>query len=224
VHIVNATASSALRLSFDGASMLRLSGVGGRLPAPVPTGTFDLAQGERAELVLVPWSDGGTLTAQRLSNEGEGAPIGGSEVIATVQGGAGTDTSALPAAFSADTRDLFDPSVKVARQRTVTLDGHMNPTIDGKLFDPSVVNLTSERGTVEEWTITSNSPMLHPIHLHSWPFQVKGQAGWTDIVSVPAGGTQVIRVAFDDFAGTTVLHCHILDHEDTGMMAVIKVA
>jgi FtsP/CotA-like multicopper oxidase with cupredoxin domain len=31
------------------------------------------------------------------------------------------------------------------------------------------------------------------------------------------------RIAFDDFAGTTVLHCHILDHEDTGMMAIIKV-
>ena len=41
---------------------------------------------------------------------------------------------------------------------------------------------------------------------------------------IPAYGTKVIRVAYDDFAGTTVLHCHILDHEDNGMMAIIEVS
>lgn len=223
VHIVNATASSSLRLSFDGSTMLRLSGVGGRLPGPVSVGSLDLAPGERAELVLVPGANGGTLTAQRLSNEGRGEPVGPPEVIATVAADAGADISALPTSLKADTRNLFAPDVQVARHRTITLDGHMNPTIDGQLFDLNTVNLTAAKGTVEEWTITSYSPMVHPIHLHSWPFQVRGDQGWTDIVTVPAGDTQVIRVAFDDFGGKTVLHCHILGHEDTGMMAVISV-
>lgn len=223
VHIVNATSSSSLRLSFDGASMWRLSSVGGRLPQAVDQGAFDLAQGERAELVLVPGASGGTLTAQRLSNEGDGAPVGAAEVIASVSAAAGADPSVLPANFKANTRDLFAPDVKVDRTRTITLDGHMNPTIDGKPFDANSIDVAAKKGTVEEWTITSTSPMLHPIHLHSWPFQVKGQNGWTDIVTVPANGTQVIRVAFDDFGGKTVLHCHILDHEDAGMMAVIAV-
>ena len=136
---------------------------------------------------------------------------------------AGTDTSVLPATMTANTRDLFSPDVTVDRQRTITLDGHMNPTIDGQPFDPNTINMTAKKGTVEEWVIQSNSPMVHPIHLHTWPFQVKGQPGWNDVVNVPAYGRQVLRIAFDDFAGTTVLHCHILDHEDTGMMAVIKV-
>lgn len=223
VHLVNATASTSLRLSFDGAQMLRLASVGGRLPAPVPTRTLDLAPGERTELVLVPGAGGGTLSAQRLSNEGRGGPIGAPEVIATVAAGAGSDPSVLPATMIANTRDLFAPGVAVARTRIITLDGHMRPTIDGRPFDMGTVNLEARKGTVEEWRIVSKSPMVHPVHLHSWPFQVKGEQGWTDVVTVPAGSTRVIRVAFDDFGGTTVLHCHILDHEDTGMMAVIAV-
>jgi FtsP/CotA-like multicopper oxidase with cupredoxin domain len=123
----------------------------------------------------------------------------------------------------ADTRDLFAPDVTVAAVRTITLDGHMSPTIDGKPFDPNTVNFTAKKGTVEEWVIRSNSPMVHPIHLHAWTFQIQGEKGWNDVVTVPAYGTRVIRVSFDDFAGTTVVHCHVLDHEDTGMMAVIKV-
>ncbi|MBI1349480.1 MAG: multicopper oxidase domain-containing protein [Actinomycetales bacterium] len=223
VHVVNATASSQLRLAYDGARMLRLSTTGGRLPTPEEVSSVDLAPGERTELVLVPGSNGGALTAQRLSNEGSGGVVTNPELIATVAADAGTNVSALPRTMKADSRDLFASDATVARTRTITLDGHMNPTIDGVPFDPNTVNLEAKLGTVEEWTIVSNSPMAHPIHLHTWPFQIQGQQGWTDMVTVPAYGTHVIRVVFDDFAGTTVLHCHILDHEDTGMMNVIRV-
>ena len=81
----------------------------------------------------------------------------------------------------------------------------------------------AKKGTVEEWVIRNKTPMYHPIHLHSWPFQAQGQEGWQDVVQVAPYTEQVIRVSYDDFGGTTVLHCHILDHEDTGMMAIIRV-
>lgn len=222
-HVVNATASTTLTLTYTGAQMLALSATGGRLPAPREVTSITLAPGERTEVVLVPGPDGGQLLGQRHTNEGTGGTTGLPEVIATVPADAGTDTAVLPTSMTANTRDLFAPDVQVAQQRVITLDGHMNPTIDGKPFDANRIDLTAKKGTVEEWVIRSSSPMVHPIHLHSWPFQVEGQEGWTDVVNVPANGEKVIRVAFDDFAGTTVLHCHILDHEDTGMMAVIKV-
>jgi FtsP/CotA-like multicopper oxidase with cupredoxin domain len=47
--------------------------------------------------------------------------------------------------------------------------------------------------------------------------------GWRDTVNVPAGETITIRVVFHDFTGIAVYHCHILDHEDLGMMGVIEV-
>lgn len=48
-------------------------------------------------------------------------------------------------------------------------------------------------------------------------------AVWQDVVNVPARGQVRVRIAFDDFVGRTVYHCHILDHEDAGMMGDIDV-
>jgi FtsP/CotA-like multicopper oxidase with cupredoxin domain len=47
--------------------------------------------------------------------------------------------------------------------------------------------------------------------------------GWYDTVNVPAQGNIVVRVRFADFPGKTVLHCGILSHKDSGMMAVLDI-
>jgi FtsP/CotA-like multicopper oxidase with cupredoxin domain len=44
-----------------------------------------------------------------------------------------------------------------------------------------------------------------------------------DVVNIPARSTVTVSIAFDRFTGRSVYHCHILDHEDRGMMAVIDV-
>jgi FtsP/CotA-like multicopper oxidase with cupredoxin domain len=102
-------------------------------------------------------------------------------------------------------------------------------TVDGKEFDPTRIDTIVEGGSVEEWTLTNNSPMDHPIHLHVWPMQIVEQDGavvkeilWQDVVNVPANASVRVRIPFDDFTGTTVYHCHILDHEDLGMMGIIN--
>ena len=46
-------------------------------------------------------------------------------------------------------------------------------------------------------------------------------AAWLDVVNIPARSHIKVRVAFDSFGGRTVHHCHILDHEDSGMLDVI---
>jgi FtsP/CotA-like multicopper oxidase with cupredoxin domain len=103
-------------------------------------------------------------------------------------------------------------------------------TIDGKAFDPDRTDITTRLRRVEEWTVRNTSPMDHPFHLHVWPFQVVARSdggpvgpAWKDTFNVPAGGWVRARVRFDDFDGRTVYHCHILDHEDLGMMGVIEV-
>ncbi|MFQ4149775.1 multicopper oxidase family protein [Arthrobacter sp. LAPM80] len=106
----------------------------------------------------------------------------------------------------------------------------MSFTIDGRPFDPARVDTTVPAGAVEEWTLRNTSPMDHPVHLHVWPMQIIEQAGrpvdsvvWQDVVNVPARSSVRVRIAFDDFTGKTVYHCHILDHEDSGMMGLIEV-
>ena len=104
----------------------------------------------------------------------------------------------------------------------------MSFTIDGRPFDAERTDQRVRVGTVEEWTLTNSSPMDHPMHLHVWPMQVMDVDGrrpqdplWLDVVNVPAGGNVTVRIRFADFGGRTVYHCHILDHEDLGMMGTI---
>lgn len=101
-------------------------------------------------------------------------------------------------------------------------------TINGRAFDPDRVEVTVNAGSVEEWTFINPGPLDHPIHLHVWPMQlvaedVAGLPRVRDVVNVPAFGRVTVLIGFYDFTGRTVFHCHILDHEDNGMMAVVDV-
>jgi FtsP/CotA-like multicopper oxidase with cupredoxin domain len=72
--------------------------------------------------------------------------------------------------------------------------------------------------------------MDHPFHLHTNHFQITSVNGtpppyraWKDTVLVPFGQSVRIRIPFRDFGGKTVYHCHILDHEDLGMMGMLAI-
>lgn len=102
-------------------------------------------------------------------------------------------------------------------------------TINGQEFDADRTDTPVGAGTVEEWTLTNSSPMDHPVHLHVWPLQIikdgpreVSEPRWQDVVNVPAFGEVKALIAFDDFPGKTVYHCHILDHEDQGMMGTVE--
>jgi FtsP/CotA-like multicopper oxidase with cupredoxin domain len=108
--------------------------------------------------------------------------------------------------------------------------GMMAFSINGREFDPARTDTTVAAGSVEEWTVVNTSPMDHPFHLHVWPMQLISVNGvaptaplWQDVVNVPANGRVSVRIAFNDFTGRSAYHCHILDHEDLGMMATIEV-
>ncbi len=91
-------------------------------------------------------------------------------------------------------------------------------------------------GAIEEWTIHNNSASDHPFHIHVNPFLLTHINGtplpipeWRDTVLVPAGtnqspGTVTFRTHFHpDFTGRFVAHCHILSHEDIGMMQELEI-
>ncbi len=103
----------------------------------------------------------------------------------------------------------------------------MSFTIDGREFDENRIDSAPRLGSIEEWVYVNNTAMDHPMHLHINPFQIIGVDGsperaWRDMILVKARGQARLRVRFDDFAGKTVQHCHILDHEDQGMMATVE--
>jgi FtsP/CotA-like multicopper oxidase with cupredoxin domain len=104
----------------------------------------------------------------------------------------------------------------------------MSFTINGQEFDANRIDAAPRLDSVEEWLYVNSTAMDHPMHLHTNPFQIVGddgvpEAAWRDIMLVKAGQRAHFRVRFDDFAGKIVHHCHILDHEDQGMMATVEI-
>jgi FtsP/CotA-like multicopper oxidase with cupredoxin domain len=102
---------------------------------------------------------------------------------------------------------------------------------NGQPFDPNRVDASVKLGTVEDWELVNVDPdgMQHPFHLHVNPFQVISRNGqtepypyWKDTVLLRKDETVRIRIPFHDFAGKTVYHCHVLDHEDLGMMGIVE--
>ena len=102
--------------------------------------------------------------------------------------------------------------------------------INGTQFDAKHINYVAKLGTTEEWVIRNTSGEQHPFHIHINDFMVMAVNGKPyharseqDVVPLPAHGKVRIRMHFSRFVGLTVFHCHILAHEDNGMMGVIAI-
>lgn len=108
--------------------------------------------------------------------------------------------------------------------------GGGHSAINGRMMDLAYINETVSLNSTEIWELTNNSPMTHPFHVHHGQFQVldrngepppANEMGWKDTVKVGSGELVRIVMRFEDFADGNnpyMYHCHILEHEDQGMM------
>jgi FtsP/CotA-like multicopper oxidase with cupredoxin domain len=102
--------------------------------------------------------------------------------------------------------------------------------INGRQMDMGRIDQRARLGATEIWEIENLVDMDHPFHLHGFQFQVLDRDGepepfvsWKDVVNVPKRQTVRIIVRFHNFPGKWMFHCHILEHEDAGMMGVLEV-
>ena len=138
---------------------------------------------------------------------------------------------AWPVQFATTQLDLASVAPS-RRRRFVFSEDEPNSRfyINGRMYDRRRVDVRARLGTVEQWTIANHSQEQHPFHLHTYPMQVmsvngrrRAFTGYQDEVILPVHGRVVVRIRFADFTGETVFHCHILAHEDHGMMANLLV-
>jgi FtsP/CotA-like multicopper oxidase with cupredoxin domain len=103
--------------------------------------------------------------------------------------------------------------------------------INGEKFAPdSAPMVRAEVGTFQHWRIVNATAELHPMHIHQVHFLAYAENDkpiadplWLDTVNVPYGGSVDVIMDFSDpvIRGMSVFHCHLLNHEDKGMMAKI---
>ena len=248
-RIVNACSSRYLHLHWANAQakLLSLDSTGPRTPETVSE--IILAPGNRGELLMSVGSKAVSLTFDSVAHpDMMTTPVIG-DVIATFTPAGAASAIDLPTQVGAQA-DIRGVAVAASRKFTLAMPsmgqmmgggnmqgmkhggmGGMNGmfTINGESFDPMRVNTTVSLGTVEEWTIVNTSAMNHPFHLHVWPMQLVSVGGkpvsdvrWQDVVNVPFNSEVVVRISFEHISGKSMYHCHILDHEDQGMMGMIE--
>ncbi len=103
--------------------------------------------------------------------------------------------------------------------------------INGEKFAPDAAPMVRGKiGTFQHWRIVNATKELHPMHIHQVHFLAYAENGkpiadpmWLDTVNVPYGGSVDVIMDFTDpvIRGMSVFHCHLLNHEDKGMMAKI---
>ena len=200
---------------------------GGFLNEPLELNEITLTPSERAE-IIIDFSQLGEVNDLALINE-DGAILLPFDVVN--QQGETNEVAAEMNDFSVTEEEMELPVTK-----KIELFGMMNMvTINGKKFDPARIDFTQQQGVTEVWEIY-NKPdrmggMIHPFHIHGTQFKVlsrdgkeppANEQGWKDSISVKPEETVKIAVQFKH-KGVYMFHCHILEHEENGMMGQVKV-
>jgi FtsP/CotA-like multicopper oxidase with cupredoxin domain len=231
-RVINASAGRFYRLSLPGHTFLHVGSDGGLFEHPVEVSEILLTSAERVELLVrgteppgfqtvlqslpydryIPqtrppdWNQTRNLLTLQYSEEPPMEPVALPEVLRPI-----------PA---------LDPADATATRLMVMTQGMIN----GQVMDMDRVDVSTTLGATEIWEVQNLVGLDHPFHLHGFQFQVLDRDGvpepfrsWKDVVNVPRHQTVRFIVRYDNYPGKWMFHCHILDHEDHGMMGIIEV-
>ena len=246
IRLLNGSNARFYRFHFgNGMTFFKIATEGGFLNHPVELEHIEMAPGERNE-IMVDLSDGAnaTLFADLLPADPEdGGLFGGDAPQALVVELRVDSTLQASGTLPDRLNDIAYLDREDATQfRTISLDmevpgGSIENMdlfgINGQSMDMNIINERVNRGDVEIWRITGQR-MPHPFHLHGASFQIltlngepptEADRGWKDTVVVWDEVTEII-VRFDHVATEEfpyMYHCHMLEHEEYGMMGQFTV-
>ena len=147
--------------------------------------------------------------------------------------------TALPTTLVANT---YWTNANVTNTRSITLSGGNGGTeftFNNISYTPTLFNHTIPLNAIEKWSVSNNAGAIfgHSFHIHDIKFNIIArsggtqvsstglaatyESGWKDTIYVPKGETVDVIAKYDDFASNTnpfMFHCHMLQHEDGGMM------
>ena len=222
LRLLNGSQARIYQLNVNGADMTKIASDGGYLAGPVVLDKLVLAPGDRAEIVVnvgmeaVALVDSALGRVLELRPNGEVSSVGPlPDKLATIERIPESEITVDRSFHMDDVRNFweFDPSW----------------AINGHQFDMSRIDVRVQLGDTERWTLSSGEGQ-HVFHPHQIQFQILSingeppppeESGWEDSVLVNSEREVVIAARFNTYAAEDIpymFHCHILDHEDLGMM------
>ncbi len=245
-RILNAGDEQFLPMTLNGLELWEIGFDGNPYPEARQIDEIFVAPGNRMNLMVKAGAPGSYILDRPAFDQGKTPipaaqmaelivlPEGSDRVPDTIK--LGTEIPRGPLPKNRILTDITDD--EIVRKRSIELgakdvDGMFKGmvfTLNGQPFDPKRDDIVAKLGEAEEWELVNLTPFPHPIHVHVNPMQVIAINGeplkrkhWQDTIAVPAAGTVTLRMRFTDFDGRFVMHCHILPHEDLGMMLNVNI-
>jgi FtsP/CotA-like multicopper oxidase with cupredoxin domain len=247
-RILNGNDNAIVDMKLHGHELYVLANDGNTLTEVSPQKKLLIGPGERRE-VLVQGGEEGRYELESLPfAQFQHGDLDGSTIATLTSEGEPVDDE-LPSGElpTNEWEDLRDAEVE-ERHRLVYSEKEVAPgefefLINGKIFDPERIDETMELGEVNEWVLKNATEEWHTFHIHINDFQVTGykqprvpdvsidrpqdvnrrDIDPEDTVKMPPGSTVKLRTRPTDFTGKFVFHCHMLFHEDRGMMGTVTV-
>ena len=235
-RIVNSAKSRFFYLDLDGQEFTLIGEDGGLQASPTKSSILLVTPGERKDVIVRPTGKAGSELTLRamLYNRGYGSiEYRSVEDIMTI---AFTDDPPVTKyELPKISRTLTPPPLAGATPVPVVFTlppqeaGHNEFRINGVPFWKAQP-FKAKIGETQLWTVKNDTDFDHPFHMHGFFFMVVDEKGapiqpmvWKDTVNIPLKTTARFLVTFDNRPGTWMLHCHILDHAEGGLMGTVQV-
>lgn len=237
-RIIQAAHESNFRLALEGHTFHAIAFDGLRRASVMDAETMLVAPGQRADVLVKAGAPGAYMLRAVANDQGYPSPTG---PLARLVVAGDPLPMPLPAELGPGPLETIgDAEITNTRRITLSVDEPEFPPaanyqefaflICGRRFDPNRVDHRIPLGAVEEWEVVNEHEDDHVFHIHTNPFQLVAINGeklaerdWRDTVVVPRKGSVTFRSRFLDFTGRFVLHCHMMNHEELGMMQVVEV-
>lgn len=231
-RVINASSARVYRLAIPAHTLLHVGSDGGLFERPVEVDEIVLANTERVELLVRGTGEPGSQAVLQALPYDRYMPLSRPDEWDETRDLLTLKYTEEPPVKSVAIPErlrpiaMLDPAEATATRVIRMSQGRLN----SKVMDMERVDVTAPLGATEIWEIKNLVGMDHPFHLHGFSFQVLDRNGvpepfrsWKDTVNVPKRETVRFLVRYDDHPGKWMFHCHILDHEDQGMMGILEV-
>ncbi|GAA4978887.1 multicopper oxidase family protein [Yinghuangia aomiensis] len=228
LRLLNASNARRYRLELHpqppgGGGLVQIGSDGGLLGRPIAHDALDVAPGERFD-VVVDFARYAAGTRVQLVNR-----LGHGSTTSVMRFDLSTSVRTAPDPAQVPSRLADIPALETTRAvatRTFLFQRKGDAwTINGREYQPGRPLAHVRLGTTEVWRFITD--FHHPVHVHLNPFQVVARnnaapgsydGGWKDTVDLRPSESVEVVTRFTDYAGSFMLHCHNLEHEDMAMM------
>jgi spore coat protein A, manganese oxidase len=240
LRVLNASSFRSYNLELaGGARMAQIATESGLMPAPVTRRRVLVGPGERVELVVdfAPFA-GESVELRSVGRAGGPDELGSTAFEGPLMqfrvGAVAADDTSVPQSLRPLPDWVAQAPPTPSRTWRISIGTGLRPAwlINGKTFDPARSDAFPRLGTTETWEFRNDTAVAHTIHPHHTDWYMLARNGRTpprwerclkETFFLDPGDRVLVAGRFSDYAGKYVIHCHMLDHEDHGLMSQFEV-